>query len=442
MIVGFPPFYADTPNETCRKIVNWKKYLSFPSSVNISRDAIDLILNLITDVDKRLGYHGADEVKAHPFFKGIDWKNIRRLNPPFVPKLENPWDCRNFDKFEEAAANEEIKKPTQRQTSNQSPPKQVKKDVCFVDFTYKKEVNENHNLINAIEIMDDIKKSFKEMTEEIQKDKKKELQMKESVQQASKAKYIGSDNTKVMSNSITREFVINTTNLQHKENNTDSGNLKRFITNPGDSAVGTIKVTSKPRFFNLTPSHEPNKAIPCKKETIAVADTVIIKKPTKLIKERNNVGPNIPGILCGRDNNQVVNGSFNNSEEKDKEAKGGNGSCSITKSSSSSLKNLSTSNSPCPQQQVSFAKFISSKVKMPPTLKKPYTKFDMGKAPQLPRPVNNENLQIQINTLVSPNLKGMNILTQNAVKKTMISSETPGRNTILKIKYVSCEKSK
>jgi len=41
----------------------------------------------MTDVDKRLGYHGADEVKNHPFFKGVNWNNIKALKVPFIPEV-------------------------------------------------------------------------------------------------------------------------------------------------------------------------------------------------------------------------------------------------------------------------------------------------------------------------------------------------------------------
>jgi hypothetical protein len=31
----------------------------------------------------RLGLNGAWEIKAHPFFKGINWKEIENKKPPF-----------------------------------------------------------------------------------------------------------------------------------------------------------------------------------------------------------------------------------------------------------------------------------------------------------------------------------------------------------------------
>ena len=41
----------------------------------------------MTGVDKRLGYTGADEIKRHPFFKNVDWKNIRKSPAPFIPEV-------------------------------------------------------------------------------------------------------------------------------------------------------------------------------------------------------------------------------------------------------------------------------------------------------------------------------------------------------------------
>ena len=152
MIIGYPPFYADTPGETCKKILNWRKYLAFPTNTKISKEAIDLIKRLITDVDKRLGYNGASEIKSHPFFKDIDWNNVKRLIPPFIPKLESSSDSKYFDKFDE----EDAFYPDQKEV------KSYKKDVCFVDFTYKKDQEDNPIMLNAIEVMNEVKRNISE----------------------------------------------------------------------------------------------------------------------------------------------------------------------------------------------------------------------------------------------------------------------------------------
>lgn len=89
MLIGYPPFFSDSATDTCKKILNWKTNLVIPPESKISRDAVDLIKRLITDVDKRLGYHGADEIKKHPFFRGVNWNNISSLRPGFIPEVSS-----------------------------------------------------------------------------------------------------------------------------------------------------------------------------------------------------------------------------------------------------------------------------------------------------------------------------------------------------------------
>jgi len=57
-----PP--ADDPMMTCRKIVNWRMFLAFPTDAKLPPAARDLIERLLCDVDDRLGTHGAVEIKA------------------------------------------------------------------------------------------------------------------------------------------------------------------------------------------------------------------------------------------------------------------------------------------------------------------------------------------------------------------------------------------
>ena len=69
---------------TCRKIVNWKKTFVIPNEARISADAEDLIHKLITDSAKRLNFEG---IKKHPFFKGVNWDNLRSTPAAIVPKV-------------------------------------------------------------------------------------------------------------------------------------------------------------------------------------------------------------------------------------------------------------------------------------------------------------------------------------------------------------------
>jgi len=42
-------------------------------------------------------------LKDHPFFKEINWTDIRNqtMTPPWIPELKNEVDCSNFDNFDE-----------------------------------------------------------------------------------------------------------------------------------------------------------------------------------------------------------------------------------------------------------------------------------------------------------------------------------------------------
>ncbi|GFS31090.1 AGC (cAMP-dependent, cGMP-dependent and protein kinase C) kinase family protein [Actinidia rufa] len=101
MLVGYPPFYSDEPMSTCRKIVNWRTHLKFPEEAKLSPEAKDLISKLLCNVDQRLGTKGADEIKAHPWFDGIEWHKLYQMKAAFIPEVNDELDTQNFEKFEE-----------------------------------------------------------------------------------------------------------------------------------------------------------------------------------------------------------------------------------------------------------------------------------------------------------------------------------------------------
>ena len=127
MLVGYAPFCAQETQEVCSRILNHDKYLQIPNEIKLSKEALDLIYKMLSDSNKRLGKNGADEIKSHPFFKGVDWDNIRdTMKPPFIPDLQNDYDTRYFDTFEEEEPFYPTKKPLKR-----------RKDMEFLGFTYK-----------------------------------------------------------------------------------------------------------------------------------------------------------------------------------------------------------------------------------------------------------------------------------------------------------------
>uniref|UniRef100_A0A7N0TVJ7 non-specific serine/threonine protein kinase n=1 Tax=Kalanchoe fedtschenkoi TaxID=63787 RepID=A0A7N0TVJ7_KALFE len=101
MLVGYPPFYADDPITTCRKIVHWRNYLKFPEDARLSPEARDLICRLLCDVKHRFGARGGHQLKAHPWFKDIVWEKLYEMDAAFKPKINGELDTQNFMRFDE-----------------------------------------------------------------------------------------------------------------------------------------------------------------------------------------------------------------------------------------------------------------------------------------------------------------------------------------------------
>ncbi|KAL0909437.1 hypothetical protein M5K25_020308 [Dendrobium thyrsiflorum] len=142
MLVGYPPFYSEEPMSTCRKIVNWKTHLKFPVEAKLSPQAKDLITKLLCNVEKRLGTRGAHEIKAHAWFKDINWDRLYMMEAAFKPEVKDELDTQNFEKFEETTVS--------LQTSSKSGPWRKmlpSKDVNFVGYTYK-----NYDIVNDYEL--------------------------------------------------------------------------------------------------------------------------------------------------------------------------------------------------------------------------------------------------------------------------------------------------
>jgi serum/glucocorticoid-regulated kinase 2 len=95
------------------------------------RDLIEKLF--VTNPKKRLGYRGADEVKQHPFFKGVDFDKVLRkeYKPPFIPKLKDDLDLSYFDEsFTELRVDSE-------KNDEKDEGKDKKDDFKFEGFSYQ-----------------------------------------------------------------------------------------------------------------------------------------------------------------------------------------------------------------------------------------------------------------------------------------------------------------
>nr|AML79142.1 putative LOV domain-containing protein [Bassia scoparia] len=89
MLYGFTPFRGKTRQKTFTNVL--QKTVKFPSNKQaVSLHAKQLIYQLLQrDPKNRLGaYEGANEIKRHPFFRGVNWALIRCMKPP---ELEVPF---------------------------------------------------------------------------------------------------------------------------------------------------------------------------------------------------------------------------------------------------------------------------------------------------------------------------------------------------------------
>ncbi|KAL1921365.1 uncharacterized protein VTP21DRAFT_11081 [Calcarisporiella thermophila] len=96
-LYGVPPFHADKPESVFENIlsrnIDWLE-----DEMNISSVARDFMERLLCpDPARRLGANGAEEVKSHPFFKGVQWDALLTETPSFVPHTENVEDTTYFD---------------------------------------------------------------------------------------------------------------------------------------------------------------------------------------------------------------------------------------------------------------------------------------------------------------------------------------------------------
>ena len=154
MLVGYAPFCSEKTKDVCYKVLNWKEFLKIPDDVIISPEAEDLIAKMVNDSDKRLGKNGVDEIKAHPFFKKIDWNNIRNTKAPFIPDIKNDYDTKYFDKFDYI---EDFYPPIKKFKK--------RKDAEFLGYTYREENGSSNDIYDD---EDEINKIYQDILDKYQ----------------------------------------------------------------------------------------------------------------------------------------------------------------------------------------------------------------------------------------------------------------------------------
>jgi protein kinase X len=104
MIAGYPPFYDESPFGIYQRILSGRiefgRVFSYKSK--------DLIKKLLQgNPRRRYGCrgNGADDVKKHKWFKGVDWDMVanRKIPPPWVPQIKKSDDTHYFDRYPDSS---------------------------------------------------------------------------------------------------------------------------------------------------------------------------------------------------------------------------------------------------------------------------------------------------------------------------------------------------
>jgi len=90
MVVGYPPFQGDSPEELFREIDLWIEKLPKlfeETKDHISPESRSLLMGFLCDRSNRLGTD-IQKIKSHPFFRGLDWNHLTSIPSPFVHQAQ------------------------------------------------------------------------------------------------------------------------------------------------------------------------------------------------------------------------------------------------------------------------------------------------------------------------------------------------------------------
>ncbi|KAJ3190635.1 serine/threonine protein kinase, AGC [Irineochytrium annulatum] len=100
---GYSPFLSDSAVAIYEKIIEgdmrWSSQIQ-----GTSKEFLSAMLQM--SPSKRLGFGGAAEIKAHAWFRGVNWQAVerRQVPVPFVPTVHGERDVANFDVYAEQSS--------------------------------------------------------------------------------------------------------------------------------------------------------------------------------------------------------------------------------------------------------------------------------------------------------------------------------------------------
>ena len=142
MVIGMPPFYAQTPLETQKKILNWRHTFKIPERPQVSRQCHDIMKKWICSSNDRLA--DISVIKSHDWFKlkpnPINWDNLRQIKPQYIPIIKDHLDTSNFDDipndpYVSGKGKGKAMGASRSRTGDQNT---TKNETFFTDWTYRR----------------------------------------------------------------------------------------------------------------------------------------------------------------------------------------------------------------------------------------------------------------------------------------------------------------
>ena len=260
MLAGYAPFCSKKTQDVCFKITHFEQYLRFPSKCKISDTCKDLIFKLVNNSEVRLGKNGSGEIKAHPFFKGINWLKIKEMKPPFIPELQNDYDVKYFDEFNYI---EPFIPPANQVTRKRKEPE-------YTGYEFKGEEQDPTDILSiinmiqkkTIEVEKEKYKNISEINnnEEMQENKRTEdssnhnsNNIKEDKEEKIINKYYTNNNN---SNHVNKKIKYKTNKINVKKIKENQMNLQKNKTNPKGITPITAKNTIYRTNTNINKKNE------------------------------------------------------------------------------------------------------------------------------------------------------------------------------------------
>ena len=291
MLTGYTPFCSKKTQDVCFKITHFEQYLRFPSKCKISDTCKDLIFKLVNNSEVRLGKNGSGEIKAHPFFKGINWLKIKEMKPPFIPELQNDYDVKYFDEFNYI---EPFIPPANQVTRKRKEPE-------YTGYEFKGEEQDPTDILSiinmiqkkTIEVEKEKYKNISEINnnEEMQENKRTEdssnhnsNNIKEDKEEKIINKYYTNNNN---SNHVNKKIKYKTNKINVKKTKENQMNLQKNKTNPKGITPITAKNTIYRTNTNINKKNEkgnvniPQIDIPKRKNTLLENVSIGLKKVFK-----------------------------------------------------------------------------------------------------------------------------------------------------------------